>query len=280
MTSLERCVGSAATGASGYVPLPWQALCEERTGQAAIPSELFALEGQFTVGPLARRPRDCSCYAFQSALLSVLSQSRRPFQTGTSYGMTVSLDAHAFLGFMTDESTKWSTVFVKPHRGSGLSIEEVTPVTRLGSSRARNAITAAEELRSFTKLPSITLANMFGVSRTTFYNWIEGSTPRDERFQHLVDALAHVKDASRKLPSTIDLSLWLRTPIASGAKTPLDYLREKRFRVFRGLLVRVGSEAMGLTPVMSVLSGPTMSREERAAALERISPQPRSDEED
>src|SRR5262249_22934958 len=136
------------------------------------------------------------------------------------------------------------------------------------------SVTPAEELRALTRLPPGLLADLFGVSRTTFYKWIEGTTPRDERFQHLVEALAHVKDARQRLPQTIDFTAWLRTPIAPGAKTPLEYLRERRFSLFRGLILRATSANAGLVPVTSSIPSQPVSRAERLAARERVSPSP------
>ncbi len=41
----------------------------------------------------------------------------------------------------------------------------------------------------------------------------------------------------RGLEQIPDLLAWLRAPVYPGGKSPLDYLREKRIRVFRGLVM-------------------------------------------
>src|SRR5262249_46149222 len=138
-------------------------------------------------------------------------------------------------------------------------------------------VSAAEELREASGLQPGKLADLFGVSRATFYKWMQGATPRDLRFQHLWAVLAHVTESPRRLSMSTDLRLWLRTPISAGGRTPLDFLREKRFSAFRGLLVRATSAEMGLSsPRSSVISQP-MSREEVRLARERLNPSPRID---
>jgi hypothetical protein len=107
---------------------------------------------------------------------------------------------------------------------------------------------------------------------------MEGATPRDERFQHLVEVLSHVKDARGRLPSSVDFASWLRTPIAPGAKPPIDYLRDSEFAVFRGLVLRAAS-ATTMPPVSSSIPSRVTSAAERRAARERISPSPRFDDE-
>jgi hypothetical protein len=123
------------------------------------------------------------------------------------------------------------------------------------------------------------LAQLFGVSRTAYYKWMEGATPRDERFQHLVDVLSHVKDARRRLAPSIDFASWLRTPIAPGAKPPIDYLRDSKFTIFRGLVLRAAS-ATTMPSVSSSIPSRVTSSAERMAARERISPSPRFEDDE
>jgi len=142
-------------------------------------------------------------------------------------------------------------------------------------------VTPAKELLDLSGLSSATLAEVFGVSRTMYYKWKEGATPRDERFQHLVNVLAHVKAARQQLATVVDFTSWLRTPISPGAKTPLDYLRVSNFNVFRGLVLRASAAQFTSAPLRSVIPEQKMSAAERVALRERISPSPRiEDDED
>jgi hypothetical protein len=108
---------------------------------------------------------------------------------------------------------------------------------------------------------------------------MDGATPRDDRFQHLVEVLSHVKDARCRLPSSVDFASWLRTPIAPGAKPPIDYLRDSKFTVFRGLVLRAAS-ATTMPPVSSFIPSHVTSAAERMAARERISPSPRFEDDE
>ncbi|HMG12585.1 MAG TPA: helix-turn-helix transcriptional regulator [Gemmatimonadaceae bacterium] len=146
--------------------------------------------------------------------------------------------------------------------------------------RKNEILTAAEELRTASRLTPQQLAQVFGVSRTTFYNWMEGATPREEAFTHLVEALNHIKDAKKKLDGIIDLPTWLRTPIAAGGKSPLQYIKEQQFSVFRGLVVRAGSPMSGFSQVKAPMVQPSMSVFERRLARERLSPSAQFEDDD
>jgi hypothetical protein len=77
----------------------------------------------------------------------------------------------------------------------------------------------------------------------------------------------------------VDFASWLRTPIAPGAKPPIDYLRDSKFTVFRGLVLRAAS-ATTMPPVSSSIPSRVTSAAERRAARERISPSPRFDDDE
>jgi hypothetical protein len=253
-------------------------MLDDRTGQAPVSTELLALDGTLPV-PIVH---GCEAYlanTLTSSFVAALVSRTEPGQTGTSYSTVFIIDPSAFCTFVTHEPFQLSTVVVKPQRASQVALG-FSPRIPAAVAGRNEIVTPAEELRSLTRLPPAMLADVFGVSRTTFYKWIEGATPRDERFQHLVDTLTHIKDARQRLPSTIDLASWLRTPISPGAKTPLDYLRERRFTVFRGLILRAASTSMGLTPVASSIPARALTREERAVERERLSPSPRIDDDE
>ncbi|MGB8932433.1 MAG: hypothetical protein WCC48_14415, partial [Anaeromyxobacteraceae bacterium] len=91
----------------------------------------------------------------------------------------------------------------------------------------RPRFSPAEELRALTGLTAQRLAELFGVSRTAYYKWMEGATPRDARYDHLLQVLSQVRDASARVGGVEDFAAWLRTPVSPGGKTPLDYLRAR-----------------------------------------------------
>jgi hypothetical protein len=139
----------------------------------------------------------------------------------------------------------------------------------------RAGITPADELRGLTRLSPQLLANLFGVSRTTYYKWIEGTTPRDARYNHLLEVLSHLRDVSDRISRTCDIAAWLRTPVAPGGKTPLDYLRDQRYRAFRGFGLRVAGRQMDLGAPQPLFSDTTSTLADRADARRRINPTPR-----
>lgn len=139
----------------------------------------------------------------------------------------------------------------------------------------RTRLTPADELRALTGLPAHLLADLFGVSRTAFYKWIDGATPRDVRYVHLLDVLVQVRDADKRIGGVAELGTWLRTPVSPGGKTPLDYLHDRRFTAFRGFALREASDRMALGIPRPALGGTKLSAEERAAGRRRINPPPR-----
>jgi hypothetical protein len=266
-----------SSSASGYVPFPPDVVLDDRTGQPPVSSELLALDGTL---PMLRTYQTHVVNALNPSLVGALLARHEPRGANTSYGTVFIVEPSAFCTFVTYEPFDTSTIVVKlplSKAVSGFASRIHAAVAKRGSTEV---LTPADELRSLTRLPPAMLADVFGVSRTTFYKWIEGATPRDERFQHLVDTLIHIKDAKQRLPSSIELGSWLRTPISPGGKTPLGYLRERRFTVFRGLILRAASTSIALTPVASSIPTRASTREERAIERERVSPSPRTDEDE
>jgi hypothetical protein len=145
---------------------------------------------------------------------------------------------------------------------------------------ARAGVAPADELRTLTGLSPQLLGNLFGVSRTTYYKWIEGATPRDTKYSHLLEVLSHVRDVSGRIAPFADLAPWLRTPVSPGGRSPLDYLRDRRYTAFRGFALRAASGEMALGVPRPALRDTNLGADERAAARRRINPTPRSPESD
>jgi len=273
------------------VPFP-TCIIDQRTGQPSLAVELLSLEGTVRIAdfrqvcgsPGWRRETllggtERPGWALESDQCFVIKVSARC--NFREIGAANSLSAiwarwtRSGAGECTGYLWEWLLAPPSPIE----SFERPSPAPSVVSGQP--AATPAEELRSITRLAPAILARIFGVSRSMYYRWVEGAIPRDERFQHLLDVLTHVKDAEKKLPSSIDFTAWLRTPISPGGRNPLDLLERKRFSTFRGLIVRARSSEMHLsTPLPSALSAATRRTEGQARLRERISPSPRIEDDD
>ena len=263
-------------GPSGYVPYPAAFVLRDRTGQPAVGAELLALDGML---PLQATQGTLSDAWLHASLVEALLGGGERRRSVTSYRNPLTIELPTRFSVAAIDNDSPSTVLLvvaAPVRSASAPAQK-----RLRPEpRSHSAITPAEELRSISGLPPAMLADLFDVSRTAYYKWMEGATPRDERFQHLVEVLAHVKDARQRLPASVEFTSWLRTPISPGAKAPLEYLRASRFNVFRGLVLRASAAGIASAPLASVVPGRAMSASERAAARERISPLPRFEEDE
>jgi hypothetical protein len=261
-------------GPSGYTNLPTKLVFEDRTGYVGNLAQVQALCGAQATSPKGWLSAGQGQVPLViGAMLGALVAHGDTTTNPTGYAPPIQIEAPAFAVVATaPPGVAGTSLIVRLRRGARRTIS-----TR---STTPPPLSAAEELRTISGLAPGKLADFFGVSRTTYYKWITGATPRDSRFQQLVDVLAHTKDAQRKLPPSIELSAWLRTPISPGGRSPLDLLRERRFSTFRGLLVRATSEEMVLSsPLPSIVAAP-LSREELVVARERINPSLRADPED
>lgn len=149
------------------------------------------------------------------------------------------------------------------------------PITRYSAS------VQAERLREISGLTIKRIVEIFGISPTTYYEWISGSGLHDSHREHLLEVLPLMEQAARRLGSPHATSTWLLTPVSPGGKKPVDYLAEKEYDLFRGFLLRVrtGQEMFRpLTPSNRVHR--ERSPEEINAALERLRPRVWRDDED
>lgn len=266
LVSLER------EGPSGYVPLPRDIVLDRRTGQSPVGTELLSLDGIFSLGQLTAATGGGK---FQLSLIAALlgGDSRRSV---TSYRNFMVIEEAMPITYCAP-----GQVLIGMRRPAGPLPASAEPLRLLPQRAGVIAVTPAEELRTLSGLSPVLLARIFGVSRTTYYKWIEGATPRDARFQHLVDVLAHIKEAQQRLSPSVDIAAWLRTPVAPGGKNPLDYLAAQRFSTFRGLLLRATSAQAGFSsPLPSALALPPLSRADYLAGRERVSPTPRIEDPD
>jgi hypothetical protein len=173
---------------------------EDRTGQP-ISTGILALEGAL---PLFQSRAPIADSDLRSALVGVLGSHAEGGHSITSYGTVLIMAAPAWATLVTpSDPFDLPTLVIRAHRGVQPVSSAARPRIMRKTRPVATTITPAEELRSLTGLQPGMLAGVFGVSRTTFYKWIDGATPRDERFQHLVDVLTHVKEARQRLPPSV-----------------------------------------------------------------------------
>jgi len=94
-----------------------------------------------------------------------------------------------------------------------------------------------------------------------------------ESYEHLLEVLPLLEEATQRLGSPTATKTWLLTPLSPGGKTPLDYLAARQYTIFRGFLLRVrtGQEAFRpLKPSNRIYR--ERPPEEIKAALKRLNP--------
>jgi len=116
---------------------------------------------------------------------------------------------------------------------------------------SNSASIQAERLREISGLKVERLAEIFGVSRTTYYKWMSGSPLHDVHREQLLEVLSLVEEAVQRLGSPDATNTWLLTPVSPGGKNPIDYLATREYSTFHGFLlhIRTGRETFQpLTP--------------------------------
>src|SRR3990172_7576619 len=134
---------------------------------------------------------------------------------------------------------------------------------------------AAARLRELTGLQIGKLAEIFGVSRPTFYNWLKGTRPRGEHRDRLLFVLQVMEEAGRILGEQRWGGGLFIAPSATSARVPLELLKAGQYDLCRSLLTRSGTARKAL-PVRTKrhLSGQdlrdAMQRHSPRAAIEDI----------
>lgn len=94
-----------------------------------------------------------------------------------------------------------------------------------------------------------------------------------ESHELFLEVLPLLEEATQRLGSPAATKTWLLAQVSPGGKTPLDYLAERQYTIFRGFLlhVRTGQEAFRpLKPSNRIYR--ERPPEEIKAALERLKP--------
>ena len=129
----------------------------------------------------------------------------------------------------------------------------------------------ARRLREISGLTVELLADIFGVSRTTYHKWMDNSPLSERHREHLLEVLPLIEEALQRLGSTSPLNTWLLTPVSPGGKKPIEYLSSQQYNTFRGYLLRQGMDQNLLRPPIP-LKYPYLerTREEVEDELERL----------
>jgi transcriptional regulator with XRE-family HTH domain len=131
----------------------------------------------------------------------------------------------------------------------------------------------ARRLREISGLTVEQLADIFGVSRTTYHKWMDNSSLSERHKQHLLEVFPLIEYALQRLGSTSALNTWLLTPVTAGGKKPIEYLSSRQYNTFRGFLLHQGNDQNLLRPPIP-LKYPYLERprEEVEDELERLNP--------
>lgn len=146
-------------------------------------------------------------------------------------------------------------------------------ITQVKIQDTNSASMQAEHLREMSGLKVERLAEIFGVSRTTYYKWIAGSPLHDMHREHLLEVFTLIEEANQRLGGSGATNVWLLTPVSPGGKKPIDYLSEREYSIFRGFLLRIRTVEGVFQPITSSRRAyMERSQEEIEDALERLRP--------
>jgi transcriptional regulator with XRE-family HTH domain len=129
---------------------------------------------------------------------------------------------------------------------------------------------AAARLRELSGLQIGKLADIFGVARPTYYNWLNGVRPRGEHRDHLLFALQLMEEAGRVLGEPRDVGAWLLSPSPASGRIPIELLKNRQFDLCRALLTR-GSATRKALPARTKHR---LTGQDLRDAMERYSPRP------
>lgn len=133
---------------------------------------------------------------------------------------------------------------------------------------------AAQQIRELSGLKPAKLAELFGVSRKAFYDWLDGALPRDATREHLLEVAKLIEEASTRFGGSRELSSWLLTPVSPGGRTPFELLKEGRAASFRGFSLRSKSVPVGPLRRVREDLGPSAASE----GLQRAARRPAADD--
>ncbi len=190
---------------------------------------------------------------------------------------------------LAEDSTGYGwirTPLLRAYTGGGASVEIDETTTREDQERAVLAANipvemevlrartpegdAAARIRELTGLQIEKLAEVFGVSRGAYYNWLNGTRPRGDHRDHLLFVQQLLEEAGRTLGDPREVGAWLISPSAASGRVPIELLKNGQYDLCRSLLTHSGVKRKAL-PVRTkrLLAG-----EDLRVEMRRISPAP------
>jgi transcriptional regulator with XRE-family HTH domain len=162
-----------------------------------------------------------------------------------------------------------------------LGAGSAAPARTLDEPRVGPWVHDLRRLKQAAGLTDEELGQLFGVSRGSVQGWLHRSQEmRPDRQRHLNALLSVIEDAARRLgEDERALRYALLTRVGKQNKSPFDYLREREYRLARGLLHVVSTPAeTGAAGLRILAEYPVAATAaEREAALEELSPSFRVD---
>jgi transcriptional regulator with XRE-family HTH domain len=190
---------------------------------------------------------------------------------------------------LAEDSTGYGWVrapLLRAYTGGGVSVEIDETTTREDQERTVIAASipvhmevlpartpegdAAARIRELTGLQIEKLAELFGVSRGAYYNWLNGTRPRGDHRDRLLFAQQLLEEAARILGEPREVGAWLISPSPASGRVPIDLLKNGQYDLCRSLLTRSGARRKAL-PVRTKRH---LAGEDLRAEMRRISPAP------
>lgn len=190
---------------------------------------------------------------------------------------------------LAEDSTGYGWVrapLLRAYTGGGASVEIDETTSREDQERAVIAASipveteilwartpegdAAARIRELTGLQIEKLAELFGVSRGAYYNWLSGTRPRGDHRDRLLFAQQLLEEAARILGEPREVGAWLISPSPASGRVPIDLLKNGQYDLCRSLLTRSGVKRKALP----VRTKRRLGGEDLRAEMRRISPAP------
>jgi hypothetical protein len=158
----------------------------------------------------------------------------------------------------TDEPTATHPLPVRRETaGRVTSLRESTPES-----------VAAARVRELSGLEGERVAELLGVTRQAFYDWLDGVKPRGKRRDHLMQVQHVLEEAARRRGSPRDVATWLMTPSQVSNRIPFDLLKEHQYDLCRSLLTKTAR------PRIPTRARRRFAGDELRESLERITSRP------
>jgi transcriptional regulator with XRE-family HTH domain len=130
----------------------------------------------------------------------------------------------------------------------------------------------AQRLKNLSGLEPSRLADIVGVTKTAYYDWLNGRPATSVHRQRLLEVLSLFEEAAKRLGSADDVSAWLLKPVAPRESSPLKLLAEHHDDLFYAALLQ--SQAR-VSPARPLISGPQGVRSRPEHEVKRIGRQRR-----